>query len=464
MTRILVADDDSAIRQMLKELLADEGYDVVVAATGREALSRMAKHEPDVMLLDVRMPDMDGLELLRRMQADGDSTPVLVMTAHGTASVAIEAIQLGAYDYLTKPLDLEDVLISLRRMLEHRQLATRVKALQEQIGEHSIQESIVGQSPQMQDVYKLIGRVAASDATVLIIGETGTGKELVADTLHAHSLRRDGPLVKVNCAALPETLLESELFGHEKGSFTGATARRPGRFELADGGTIFLDEIGEMSPGTQKKLLRVLQEGEFQRVGGTVTLKADVRVIAASNKNLVEEVRRGNFREDLYYRINVIEVRLPPLRERQEDIPLLVGHFLEEYRFAPGYPPAKISDEALASLMNHDWPGNVRELKNVIERAVIMSSGGVITTQTLHVEGEARNGRHFDVAHLVRERVPLPEAVGRFEQALLREAVLQAGGDEAEAAKWLGVDRRVLAERLKGNGRSPAKTEADHGG
>ncbi|MFQ5459157.1 MAG: sigma-54-dependent transcriptional regulator, partial [Anaerolineae bacterium] len=315
---ILVVDDDPAIRELLRDFLAGSRTKVLEAATGEEALT-LGASEPDLVLLDMRLPDIDGLDVLAGLRQRSDA-PIIVVTADSSSSRTIRAIQGGAHDYLVKPLELEAVQHAIDRALEHRRLSETVRALQDEL-EARPQERIVGASPAMQRVYKLIGRVAGSDAPVLIAGETGTGKELVADTVHRNSGRRRGPLVRVNCAALPETLLESELFGHEKGAFTGAVARRKGRFELADGGTVFLDEVGELTPASQKKLLRVLQFGQFERVGGTVSIQVDTRIVAATNKDLPAEVAAGNFREDLFYRLNVVRIDLPSLRERREDIP-----------------------------------------------------------------------------------------------------------------------------------------------
>lgn len=447
---ILVADDDAGVRDLLKDHFEDEGYRVHLAATGKSALAALAKTSPDLMLLDIRLPDMDGLEMLDQIKRDGYSTQVVMMTAHSSSSLAIQAMQLGAYDYIVKPFDLDDVSMAVRRVVEHMRLARQVQTLEDAVSGRSITERIVGDSPAMQELYKTIGRVAGSDAAVLLLGETGTGKELAAETIHLNSKRRKGPLVKVNCAALPETLLESELFGHERGSFTGATEKRQGRFELADGGTIFLDEIGEMSPATQKKFLRVLQSGEFQRVGGTVTLRVDVRVIAATNKDLAAEVERKAFREDLYYRVNVIAIRLPPLRERVSDIALLVAHFLHKYRYAPGYPSARISDDALKLLMEYAWPGNVRQLENVVARAVVLSAGDVITPQHIALDAAVEGNRAplFDPAEAVRSGLALGDALARVERDLLAEALRQAGGDRARAARQLGLQPRQLAAKL----------------
>ncbi len=446
---ILVADDDAAIRTLLRSFLEGEGYHVSEARTGGEVVSQLANgHKVDLLLMDLRMPELSGLDILQRIGEQNLDVPVVLMTAFGTSNVAIKAIQLGAHDYITKPFELEDVRVAIQRFFEYQELSNEVKVLRTQVGARDPAERIVGRSSQMLEVYKTIGRVARTDATVLITGETGTGKELVAETIHLNSLRRTGSLIKVACATLPETLLESELFGHEKGSFTSAYTQRKGRFELAHKGTIFLDEIGEMSLGTQKKLLRVLQEREFERVGGSTPIKIDTRVIAATNRNLLEEVEAGRFRADLYYRLNVITVNMPPLRDRKDDIQYLVDHFLDKHRFAPGAPPAKITEETLNVLLQHDWPGNVRELENTIERAVVLAQGGVITPRHLLLSPSSVN-RIIDVEDRIQRRVSLAETIADVEKQMIVEALKQAGGNRSTAAKTLGIYRRLLYAKMK---------------
>ncbi len=446
--RILIADDSAAIREVLRDALADEGYDVVEAASGTEVLEAFNGDEegrPDLTLMDVRMPGKDGLEVLRSLRESHNAElPVIVMTGFGSASVAIEAMKLGAFDYIAKPFELEEVTVAIERFLERRDLSDRVVRL---IAESNRDEILIGDSLAMQQVYKTVGRVARSDATVLVLGETGTGKELVATVMHRNSTYASGPLIKVNCASLPETLLESELFGHEKGAFTGAVVQRKGRFELANKGTIFLDEIGETTLSTQKKLLRVIQEREFERVGGTSTIKVDTRVVAATNKDLVREMEAGHFREDLYYRLNVITIDLPPLRERRTDIPLLVEHFLHKHRYGRGAAPARISHEAMAVLQSHDWPGNVRELENTIERAVIMSRGGIIAAE--HISFPAHEARRsIDLSQMIADGVKLDPYLKDMESRYLREALRQAGGDIAVAADLSGIEEGDLQRRL----------------
>jgi two-component system response regulator AtoC len=445
--RVLIADDDEAIRTLLRDLLHNEGYETVEARSGREVLQVASAAAPDLLLLDLRMPDADGMQIMRRLKERDLAIPVVLMTAYGTSSSAIQAIQLGAFDYITKPFELEDVLLTVQRFFQHERLASEVRKLRGQLEGRDLTDRIIGNTPAMQAVYKMIGRVAQTDATVLITGETGTGKELVAEVLHLYSTYRDGPLVKVNCAALPETLLESELFGHEKGSFTGAIAQHKGRFELAHKGTIFLDEIGEMTLGTQKKLLRVLQEKEFERVGGTTPIRVDCRVIAATNKNLRHEVEQGTFREDLFYRLNVITICMPPLRERKDDIPLLVEHFLNKYRYTPGSPPARISEDAMQLLLEHEWPGNVRELEHAIQRAVVLSQGNVITREHLAVDPTRELGI-INLDQKLQQGQTLADIMTSIEAYLLTRALERSGGRRHQAAKLLGLDPAVFEQKL----------------
>ena len=447
--RILIADDSDAIRDVLNEALQDEGYDVTEVASGDaviEAFKETNGAAPDLALMDIRMPGKDGLEVLRTLRSARDSElPIIVMTAFGSASTAIEAMKLGAFDYIAKPFELDEVTVAVERFFERRDLSERVVRM---MAESNKDEILIGDSPAMQDIYKTVGRVARSDATVLVLGETGTGKELVATVMHRNSTYSAGPLIKVNCASLPETLLESELFGHEKGAFTGAIAQRKGRFELANKGTIFLDEIGETTLSTQKKLLRVLQEREFERVGGTNTIKIDTRVIAATNKDLTREIEAGNFREDLFYRLNVIAINLPPLRDRHSDIPLLVEHFVNKHRYGRGAAPARISQEAMARLMSHDWPGNVRELENTIERAVIMARGGVIAAEHVTFPGQDTRRTVVDVAQAISDGMSLSAFLREAETRYVREALRQAGGSIPVAAGLMGTDTAEAQRRV----------------
>jgi two-component system, NtrC family, response regulator AtoC len=446
---ILVADDDPAIRSLLKQLLGDEGFAVNEAATGVEVVDRVKEANPDLVIMDVRMPELDGIEALSRVKGASPQTAVLIMTAFGSSNAAIRAMELGAFDYITKPFELDKISHAVRRVLEYQDMTKEIEVLREEITSLVQTERIVGNSPPMQEVYKTIGKVAKSDATVLITGESGTGKELVAEALHFNSNRRSGPLVKVSCAALPETLLEAELFGHEKGSFTGAMTQRRGRFELADKGTIFLDEIGEMSLATQTKLLRVLQERKIERVGSSLPIKVDIRIIVATNKELQRLVEQNRFRDDLFYRLNVININMPPLRERKEDIPALVEHFLAKHRYSATAQPAAISEEALRRLMEYDWPGNVRELENVIERAVVLSRGQIITSRELpfgDVEGDHDEEASEDLA---TDRSFFKKSVAQFEKDLIMKALRDAGGNRSKAAEMLGIYRRLLYAKIK---------------
>jgi DNA-binding NtrC family response regulator len=444
---IVIADDESSIRDLLEDILAPQGVKVLIASMGTEALELIEAQSPDLAILDVRIPDPSGLAILKHLREQGNDIPVLIITAFSSSTVTIEAMQSGAYDYLIKPFEPDDVLLAVNRALEHRFLTRRVRSLEQKVGSKDPRDIIIGKSSPMQEVYKLIGRVANSDTTVLITGESGTGKELVARTLHRNSMRSDEPLITVNCAALPETLLESELFGHEKGAFTGAMARRQGRFEQAHKGTIFLDEIGEMSPSTQKKLLRVLQERSFERVGGNVTVKADVRVLAATNRDLERAVATGAFREDLYYRLNVINIHIPPLRERREDIPLLIEHFLSRRRHRDGDTPARIAYKALDLLVDYDWPGNVRQLENTIERATVLSQDGLITLNHISLptnEREQLPVLHAAMNELLQHGYRLDEILETVRREAVQTALQRHEGDRVAAARALGVEQSRL--------------------
>jgi two-component system response regulator AtoC len=483
---VLVVDDEADIRTLLTDLLKDEGYAVRTAQSGAGAIEEIGKAMPDLVMMDVKLPDQDGLAVLKQLKREHSELEVIVMTAFGGSSSAIKAMEHGAYDYVTKPFEIEDLLATLKRVFEHADMSNEVSTLRLELGKSAAEkERIVGSSRPMLEVFKLIGKVASSDATVLITGESGTGKELVAEALHRASKRNPHPLVKVSCAALPETLLETELFGHEKGSFTGAMTMRKGRFESANKGTIFLDEIGEMTLGTQTKLLRILQEREFERIGSNLPIKVDIRVIAATNRDLPSEVEGGKFREDLYYRLNVIHIHMPPLRDRKDDIPMLVEHFLTKFRHAPDAIPTAVTEDALAKLVDYDWPGNVRELENAIERAVVLSRGNPITVEHLPF-GDRREARdrarlsqrrsrlEADEAKLEDRRTELEEdeavtgaeeaasesnghgdggslkdQVAALERQLIKEALERAGGNRTKAADELGIYRRLLYAKIK---------------
>jgi two-component system response regulator AtoC len=429
----------------------DEGYSVLEAATGTEVVQQVGQASPDLVIMDVRMPELDGIEALQKVKSLSPKTSVLIMTAFGSSNFAIKAMELGAFDYITKPFELDKISHTVRRAFDYQDLAQEVEVLRDEISTLVQTERIVGNSAPMQEVYKTVGKVAKADATVLVTGESGTGKELVAEALHFNSNRRSGPMVKVSCAALPETLLEAELFGHEKGSFTGAMAMRKGRFELADKGTIFLDEIAEMSLATQTKLLRVLQDRKIERVGSSLPIKVDIRVICATNKDLQKLVEQSKFRDDLFYRLNVINIHMPPLRERKEDIAALVEHFLAKHRYSATAQPAAISEEALKRLTEYDWPGNVRELENVVERAVVLSRGQIITSRELpfgdHEAGDREDGGGGE--EVSAERSFFKKSVAQFEKDLIMKALRDATGNRSKAAEMLGIYRRLLYAKIK---------------
>ncbi len=446
---VYVVDDDDALRDMLSSFLRDEGFRVLEGASGNEVLSTVQREGPDVVLMDLRMPDQSGMEVLEGLRSHVPEIPVLIMTGYASSSAAIQATQQGAYDYITKPFELADLLHRLQRALEHGDLAKRVRETK-QSGDREVRDKFVGTTPAMQEIFKTIGRIAGSNSTVMIFGESGTGKEMAAHAIHYNSPRRAAPFVKVSCASFVETLLESELFGHEKGAFTHAIAQRKGRFEQANKGTIFLDEIGEMSLNMQKKLLRVLQEREFERVGGSITMKVDVRVLAATNRDLAREVAEGRFREDLFYRLNVITLTMPPLRERRDDIPLLVEHFLDKHPYGPARQVARISTEAMDMLMQHNWPGNVRDLENSIERAVVLSHGDVIMPEHLSFTSPV-GPLYFDVAQRVATSVPLSVMIEELERSAIEEAMRQCHNSLDKAAERLGLELETLQEKLVGH-------------
>src|SRR3954463_5898564 len=442
--RVLVVDDEANARAALRTILSEEGYEISEAADGEEGLARIEEWSPDLVLADVRMPRMNGLALLRKAKETGAEASFIMMTAFASIETAVEAVKAGAENYLVKPLDVGAVLVFIAKALEKRQLVREAASLRERVRERFRLEGMVGESPELAAVYNVVRQAAPTKATVLILGEAGTGKELIAQALHELSPRKDKPFVKVSCAALSETLLESELFGHERGSFTGAVGRKEGRFELADGGTLFLDEIGEISPTVQVKLLRALQTREFERVGGTQTIKVDVRVVAATNRDLTAEVKAGRFREDLFYRLNVVAVTLPPLRRRKGDIPALVSHFVEKYAANYGKEVKGLAPGTLNALLAYDWPGNVRELENAIERAVVLCKSRELTADDLPptLQGPRPAGR--DAASLIP---------GATMAEIEREAILRTmelvGGSRAKAAEMLGISIRKIQYRLK---------------
>ena len=441
----MVVDDEESHRIMLRAVLQEEGYDVTEAADGPEGIKAVEEGPFDVILLDIRLPTLGGIETLTEIRRISPFTPVLMMTAYASVKTAVEALRAGAFDYLTKPLDIEELKILIEKALEHYHLREENLSLRERLGDRFDFSKIIGKSRKMKELFELLSQVAPTDATVLILGESGTGKELVANAIHHNSPRSSGPFIKVACAALPETLLESELFGHERGAFTGAVARREGRFQAAHRGSIFLDEVGEMSPATQAKLLRVLQEKEFEPLGSTRTMKVDVRVIAATNKDLAAEVKEGRFREDLYYRLNVVPVLLPPLRERKEDIPALAIHFFTIYRDKNRKELKEISGKTLDLLVRYDWPGNIRELENCIERGVIMARGDIVAPADLPPSIQALSLEKPDSGISFPSGISLEEV----EKALILKTLEDTGGNRSRAAEILGINRRTLQLKLK---------------
>jgi len=465
--RVLLVEDDRVARVPLRDDIAEAGYDVDEAGSAEEALELLGKKGYDVVVTDLRMPGMDGIELLERIKAESPDTEVIVITAYGTVRTAVRAMKLGAYEYLTKPFDNEELLLLLERIRRMREVMEENVRLRRRLEERYRLEDMVGKSHKMQKVFRLIRTVASSDSTVLLQGETGTGKELAAHAIHELSPRRDGPFVKVSCAALSRELLESELFGHVRGAFTSAIKDKPGKFELADGGTIFLDEVDDIPLELQVKLLRVLQEREFERVGGTMTIRVDVRVIAATKVDLLERVRRGLFREDLYYRLNVVPIRLPPLRERKEDVPLLMEHFLRKLG-AEGR--IEMTPEAMKLLMDYDWPGNVRELENLVERLVVVGAGPKVGPEDLppEIRSPAPRERGPSLEEVLRRQEELErmirmlgsseprlgdasfeEIVEAKERELITEALRRTGGNKTRAAELLGMKLSTFRDKMK---------------
>lgn len=454
---ILIVDDTESVCYSFRRLLHEPRYVVETAHTGGEALHKAAERRFDLIILDVRLPDMSGLQVLKEIKRLDPKAVVLIITAFGTTETAIEATKLGAYDYLLKPFDIPLVRRLIDEALEAGRRMRREVVFAESTDESAAFDRIVGNSPAMQEVYKLIGRIAASDVNVLIRGESGTGKELVARAIYQHSRRVDKPFLTVNCAAIPETLLEAELFGHEKGSFTGANRRRIGKFEQCDGGTIFLDEIGDMSLTTQAKILRVVQEGAFERVGGEETIRVDTRVIAATNKDLEAAIQEKNFREDLYYRIKVVTITLPPLRARKQDIPALAEYFLAKYSRLEKKEGLALSEEALRALLAYEWPGNVRELENLVQRAVVLSKSNVIPAELFTQEFKSKRSTE----PLASVQIPSGEEMEALsgslyqkvmeetEKQLIQAVLAKTGGNQVQAAALLGISRMTLRERIR---------------
>ncbi len=445
MKKILIVDDDTAHRTMLKVNLLGAGYEIIEADDGDQVLPTLAEHEVDLILMDLKMQRMDGMEALKLLRDKGQVEPVVVITAFSSVESAVEAMKYGAMDYVTKPVDIEALKLTVSKALDFEALREENEELKKRLGEQFDFGNIIGRSPAMQKVFETLSLVAPSDATVLINGESGTGKELIAGALHHNSSRKDGPFIKVNCAALHENLLESELFGHERGAFTGADSRRAGRFELADKGTLFLDEIGDMSLQTQAKILRVLQEGELERLGGSSTIKVDVRLVAATHKDLHAMVADGSFRQDLFFRLSVVPLELPPLRDRVEDIPVLADFFLHRYAGKNKKDIKGFHPQALMLLARYSWPGNIRELENTIERAVILCLGEQITPKELPPQILPKDFQEADEPVTTAGGLTLKD----MEREAIRATLEQTGGNKSQSAKLLGIARQTLLNKIK---------------
>ncbi len=449
---ILIVEDEAKMRRLLDLNLADEGYTVHAAADAEAGLNIVRQEKIDLVLTDLKLPGMDGLEFLQMVKRTNATIPVVVMTAYGTVETAVEAMKAGAADYVLKPFPLEEIKLVIRKELDVHRLREENLSLREALGRRYEFKNIVARSPKMQEVLATVERVAPTNSTVLLGGESGSGKDLIARAIHQHSRRASGPFVKINGTAIPENLLESELFGYDKGAFTGAVNSKPGKFELADKGTIFLDEIGDVPPAIQVKLLRVLQEREFECQGGTKTLKVDVRLVAATNRDLRAALEQGTFREDLYYRLNVVPISIPPLREHKDDIPYLVDHFIERFARESGKQISGITPGALNMLMDFHWPGNVRELENIIERAVAFSDGATIDVRDIRLDlSPTRSRSDTGNAGATGGVGPFPPdgmTLEQYEDEIIREALRRANGNKSQAARLLGLSRNALRYRL----------------
>ncbi len=439
---ILVVDDEKNIREGLGKVLELDGYKVLLACDGKEAVQTLNRGDIDLVITDLKMPNLSGEEVLQKATTMSPNLPVIILTGHGTIENAVRAMKNGAYDYLTKPVNMDRLSLLVQRALSARELMLQHRAMQEELQKRHQFSNIIGKSESMKKIFEVVQQVAPSRASVLITGASGVGKEMIADALHYNSPRRDKPLIKVHCAALTETLLESELFGHERGSFTGAVARKRGRFELAHLGTIFLDEIGEISQNVQIKLLRVLEDKTFERVGGEETIEVDVRVIAATNRELKAAIENGEFREDLYYRLNVVNIHIPPLRERKEDIPLLMATFVKEFSEENGKNIEAIEPKARMILYNYSWPGNVRELRNCIESSVVMSKSNIITVDDLPPHINTESDQEF-------VRITTGSTLADIEREVVRATLAQQNGNKTRAAEVLGIGRKTLHRKLQ---------------
>ena len=440
--RILVVEDEEKLRRVIELQLLSAGFDVDKAASAEEAIKIVDR--ADLVLSDLKLPNMDGLEFLNLIRRQNSLVPVIMMTAYGTVEMAVEAMKAGATDFLLKPFSLDHLMQVVQKGLEMRALRDENRKLKAELGRRYEFDNIIGRSEPMQEIFGTIERVAPSRATVLLAGESGVGKDLIARAIHFHSPRKDRPLVKINCTAIPENLMESELFGYEKGAFTGAQTSKPGKFEQADTGTVFLDEIGDVPAAIQVKLLRILQEREFERLGSNVTRHIDVRVVAATNQDLRAALEQGTFREDLYYRLNVVPLNIPPLRERKQDIPFLANHFIKKLAPEAGCQVESITDAAMEKLIAYHWPGNVRELENVIERSLVMATGKQLDAGDIKLESAPRPRPHNEGTHFLPDGLTLDQ----YEQEIIREALKRADGNKSQAARMLGLTRNALRYRL----------------
>jgi len=450
MARVLIVDDDPVILEVIGDILKKNGYEVVAAPNGAAGIRELERKYFDLVLTDLVMPDVDGMEVLNHVVSTSPKAICIILTGHGTIKSSVEAIKKGAFDYITKPITADELLVVIEKALKFRNLEEENIRLKKELQQTYGYDNLVGTSNAIKNIYDLIEKVADTDGTVLISGASGTGKELIARAIHYNSSRCDRPLVVINCGAIPEELLESELFGHEKGAFTGAYKSRIGRFEMANGGTIFLDEIGEMSPALQVKLLRVLQEKKFERVGGTKTIHVDVRIIAATNKNLTTAINKGKFREDLYYRLNVIPMKVPPLKQRKSDIPLLIDHFLKKFQKGAKKKITGFSPEVMDAMLKYDWPGNVRELENVIKRLTILCDDEIVTVDDLpeHIPHKGRGERVVEEDFLEKGET-LHDAVEDYEKRLILGALERSDWVKTKAAKLLNINRTTLVEKIK---------------